>query len=300
MSKILYRGFDILPKRVVGFADTFTYSLVCYLNGKLKGFDNIYIVFPRFGYDKRFEVSEEARHWQKTEFLPWSWIDRNKKVPNSDYDRVVYTNRPHSLYTFYPGLNHTGRYFYAYLDLYYLSTKREPTLNIPRENIKDPYVLLQYRDLRGRKSENRNTRIERLLSIYDILKKEYGDTLKYYKIGEPSEIDDKFDSVIPLMHDNIDGFSKIVRNASLMVSGHSGPQSFSTCFPDVPTIRLDMIKELNPKWGAHWKTQVKQISSVIPYHPMWCDKRLLDIQYNEKINENTIKEFLDAQKIYGI
>ena len=183
MSKILFRGFDLLPKRVVGYGDIFIYSLACYLKGKKRNYDNIDIIFPRFGYDNRWIIPKRDQVWQKTEFLPWTWISRESKINENDYDCIVYTNKKNSFYKGYPGLNSSGRFFYAYLDIYYKLTGKEPVLDIPREKQNKPYILLQYREVNGRKSEIRNTNIERLLKLYDVIKEKYGNRFLYYKIG---------------------------------------------------------------------------------------------------------------------
>jgi len=299
MSRILFRGFDLLPNRVVGYADIFVYSLACYLKGKKREYNNIDIIFPRFGYDSRWNIPRENQIWQKTSFLPWTWINRELKINENKYDSIIYTNRKNSLYKGYPGLNSSGRFFYAYLDIYYKLTGKEPVLNIPREKQDKPYILLQYRDIRGKNSEIRNTNVKRLLTIYDIIKEKYGDRFSYYKIGEPSPIDDRFDKSIPLMYGDVDNFCKLIRNSSLLVSGHSGPQGISLCFPDVPTIRLDMRRKFNPRDETHWKRQVGDISKLIPYHPLWCDNRLFDINPKESIEKERIFSFLDGQQLYG-
>jgi len=302
-KKILFTGYEQLNWRHVGWVDLFTYSLTCYQVAKLQGYEdkNIYIVFPRVGYEtnKWGLLSEEDFHWQKTEFLPWQYYERGKQINPEEWDTIINTTKRDSLFEGFPGIQDSGAYLNIYGDIHYKTTGIKPYLNTTREKLDKPYILFQYRDSKlGGYTKHRITPIDQFEYIYDIIKEYLGAKYEYWKIGEPSGIDSKFDKVIPMMLNDFDGFIKLVRNSSMIIGSHSGPPLLGYYFKDVPVIRFGMVTvydllNFKPRLRAEISREVISKYSLHS-HPSWMN--ILYRDNNMIPPENTPIEMLYAGK----
>ena len=285
---ILYRGYEKLPNRAVGWGDAFEYDLACYLHAKEKGYkdEDIYIVFPRFGYesDKWGDLGDKY-YYQPTNFLPWNHYPRNKEIDKFEWEEIIDTTQQDSLYEGFPGIQKTGVYIYMYFNIYHYIYKKRPYLDIPRTNKDKSYILFQTRNNNmGSFSNARITNEDNLLYMYNNIKDKLGDKYEYWKTGEPTSIDDRFDNIVPMMYDDLDLFMEIIRNSSLVVGTHSGPPQMAFYFEDVPVIRFDMVSAGN-LMDADIKPQEK--SSIlgfdlglakkynIPYSPSFFEGNML-------------------------
>jgi len=249
-NKILFRGYETLTSREVGWGDAFEYDLACYLYAKQKGYkdNDIYIVFPRFGYETRIfgSISKDKYEYQPTKFLPWNHYSRLDDINKDEWKEIIDTTQPDSLYEGFPGIQKTGVYIYMYFNIYERLYNKRPYLNVPRTYKGKPYIIFQSRNNNmGSFVRQRVTNEDNLMYIYKTIKDHLGDKYEYWKTGEPTSIDDEFDKIIPLMYDNLDGFVEIIRNSSLVVGTHSGPPQIAFYFEDVPVIRFDMYSEGN-------------------------------------------------------
>ena len=248
--KILFHGYEKLPDRHIGWGDAFMYLYACYLEGKRKGYKDkeIYIVFPRIGYDPRHvdNIKENSGFYQPTKYLPWNNYSRVKIIEEEEWDELVDTSEIGSLYPSFPGINRTGWYIYIYFDIYKYITGNIPHLDLPKTHKGKPYILFHYRgDRVGAFHKERETPINEFDYIFNIIKEHLGDKYEYWKIGEISDIDDKFDKVIPYMYGDLDGFMELLCNSSMLVGSHAGPSTAALLIKDLPVIRFGMIDEYN-------------------------------------------------------
>jgi len=294
VKTILFRGYEKLPKRTIGFADIFRYSLACYFKARNMGYDKVYIVFPPLGYEsKRWKLSVDDWNWQQTYYLPWKYYPRNKDINDKNWDKVIDTSQPNSLYPGFPGVQHTCRYIYQYFDLYYLKYgKGLPVLYLRREKVLKSYIIFQNRNNKlGVRARDRITSINDINKVYDIVRNHLGDKYEYWKMGEPSDIDSEFDKVIPMMYNNIDEFTRLVRNCSLIVGGHSGPRCFAFHIPDIPIIEVGMVWQANPGDERCWLREVGN-NSITKTHPSWVGDRKMTFSVGDKIDKKRIVDFL--------
>ena len=275
MTKILYRGYEKVPGRRVGYCDVFIHSLACYLNAKERGYDNVYIVFPRFnsyGYD-----IGEAAYYQETKVLPWKYIRREKDIDITPFDEIVDTSKRNSLYKGYPGLLATGLYFDIYPDIYYYRTGDYPYLDIKKTS-KKKYILFQYRENNsGPKRSMRDSNPTELRYYLDIFRSILGDEYKYIKTGEKSPIDNEFDEVLPMMYDNLDKLVETINNATFAITAHSGPGNVAYYLKGLPTIRYGNVPMADTMFPG---SRIREINSTVRKlyniyrHPIWNNEFL--------------------------
>jgi hypothetical protein len=296
-GKILFRGFDILRNRMFGFADVFIYSMACYLKGKELGYNDVYIVFPRFGYDKlKWDVSEKARNWQRTEFSPWTYLPRDKKINFNIYDKIIDTSKPNSFYDGFPGLHEHAWFFYKYPDIYYLKTGKKPHLEVNKDDNNKRYILFQYRDSRlGALAKKKVTSTKEFHQVFNILKEQLNDRYEFWKTGEKSPIDNKFDKILPPMFEDIDGFARVIRNSSMFIGGHSGPRAFAYFMADLPIIQISQVKKINPYNNKTWSKRVG--NDEVERHPNWCSDRLLSFDKRNPLFNFFGSSFIRKDKI---
>jgi len=303
MKRILFRGHDILKNRSAGWADLFFYDYACYLVGKDKGYDDTHVVFPRFSYEyQRWgKLSHEDYHWQKIEFLPWKHYPRGKKVILDEWDEIIDTTQPNSLYGGFPGIAKTARYIYIFFDIYYSLKGVKPFLDVPRDYNGKPYVIFQYRsNALGSFTNERITPMDEFKYIYDTVKEHLGNKYEYWKMGEPCSMDSCFDRIVPSMYHDIDGFMKILRNSSLVVGSHSGPPSMAYFFKDVPVIQFGLLPHYIPTNRSFLITEVGESilnKYNIKYHPSWCDDNLIYSYKGKPPSEEKIIDLLDRFKL---
>jgi len=291
MSKrILFRGFES-TKRAPGLGDIFDYCQICYLKGKEFGFDDIHIVFPRWGpfNHEGWGISEEDFNWQPTKFLPWKWYPRNKAINIEEWDKVVNTLESNSLYEGYNGIN-TGFYHTSqYLSMYYKEKKLFPYIDVKRDS-KEDYILFQYRtnfsDM-AYHSETRTTLLSDFQFVFNTIKEFLGDKYSYYQIGNTCSISDQFDKVIPNMYGDLDNLAKLICNSSLMVASHSGIANISFIMPGLPIIIQSLVAEV-------WYNGKLAVDG----HPNWCDGKVLIFKKGKPINKKLILDFLKKHNLY--
>jgi len=279
MNKILFRGFDLLRSRGVGYADVLDYSFSCFLKGKDMGYDKVYVVFPKLGNElgehfERYNITEKEYNWQETNYLPWKWYPRNKEIITSEWDLIIDTTQPNSLYDGFPGIGAGFWNVSQYLSLYHKEKNIFPCLKKMKSDI--PYVIFQYRTNfpRGFHSLDRVTSPKEFECIVKIVKKELGNKYEYWKIGDPCHIEEEFDRIVPPMYNNLNDFVELISKCSLIITSHSGPMNIAFIISELPIITISLIPQWysgNPiSWSNHMGKNKK-----VEKHPNWCDNRLL-------------------------
>ena len=137
------------------------------------------------------------------------------------------------------------------------------------------------------------TSLRDLEHVLNVLKGYLGDKFEYWKIGEPCDLDVKFDRVVPLMYHDLDGFVKIIGDCSLLVGSHSGVRAIAFHIPNLPIIEICMLPENNPRNKELWRAEVGK--SIVEQHPSWCDDRLLSFDMGRLPSKDEIIEFLRRQ-----
>jgi hypothetical protein len=128
----------------------------------------------------------------------------------------------------------TNKIFYncEYLNKVFEKTGKYPIISFPKKK----YILFHNRQSPEIKQFIRNTPVNLLNDFLEDLKQRYSD-YKFYKIGESSKIDDKFDKVFPYFSNEIYKLFELVARASLFIGNESGPAYMSYMF-DTPSIIL--------------------------------------------------------------
>jgi len=292
MSSILFRGFDKIPNRYLGFGDVIMYYMVCYFKAKKLGHDDVHVVFPSLN-PSYVKMEKNAYYIQPSNFLPITLHRRDEKFNNDDYDEVIDISEKNSLFHGYKGMKFHFWETEKYLNKYYLDTNEPPYLNIERTYKGKPYIIMHYRNMKWPNVE-RNTSSGEFSKTLEILKDRFKDKYEYWKCGETSLIDSNFDKVLEPMWNNIDGFTSIVRNSSLVVSCSSGPPSYAWFFEDIPIINISThysTSYYNPKrWRSICGTEFGNI------FPEWLDDRCLYL-YKNKFNTENLINFLERHKL---
>lgn len=279
LNRILIHG--------AGWTDAFEYSLGCYLHAKEKGYKDkdINIVFPRFGYEKYIDIEDKEVNQQPTKFFPWKYLPNNI-YPSNEYDEIVDTTKKNSLYEGYPGIGKHCWFMHLFFEVYYKKYNKEPYFNIERDNIDNPYILVHYRgDRIGAFHKERETPLNELKYILKIIRE--NTNLDIWKIGESCSIDDKFDKLIPYMYGDLDSFSRLVRNSSLLIGSHAGPPAVGNFFKDLPLIRFGMLPQYSPINTNAFTRYTNGLNRKynIPYHPYWYKDNLIYRDINQVTNE---------------
>ena len=293
-NKLLIRGFDKCPERTLGFGDMMYYFMVCYFRGKYLGYDEIHTFKPLY-HPKVINIGD-SNTWQSTPYLPITLL--KQPVYDAEYDLVLDISVPGSLFEGHKGMHKHFWETCRYLNLYYLNTNKAPYLTDKRTWKGTPYIIFQYRYM-DKSFDNicvhnpyRNTSFTDFEDIFNLFRNQYGDKYEYWKIGEPTPIDDKFDYILPPMWNDIDGFAEIVRNTSMLVTAQSGPNAFSIFHNNTPCIVISSIE--NTCWDNPqvWKRIVGTGSGIV--FPLWHMDKMLTIR-KECVNQNinVIKQFND-------
>jgi len=134
-------------------------------------------------------------------------------------------------------------YIHRYGDLEYF--------DIPREPQEKPYIIFQYRNTRVA----RNTNKEEFINVFQITKQLLGDKYSYVVTGEPpTEVITMFDKFVK-NYGNAGDIAKFIRNSSLLISSHSGIQTYAIFFNDVPNLSVCMNADLDYYLNKEkWKT----------------------------------------------
>lgn len=298
--KILFRGFEGIY-REIGFGDVFEYSAICYIKGKDLGYDNIHIVFPIMGGKGKQHLTEKSYYWQPSKFLPWTWHPRNKQINSDDWDYIINTREPNSLFDGFVGLAPVFHNLLQYSDIFYSEKNIPPYLHLERNYIETPYILFHYASAYtgSYKSEFKHTNNKQFVDSFNIIKELFGKKYKYWKIGDKSPIDNQFDKVIPQMYDKIDDFFRIVYNSSLMIASHSAPLAISNYVPKLPVIVISAYYDACSWMPDSWENSHPAFKrdKRSPKHPSWCDDTLLTFFKGSSIDRKLITDFLKRFKL---
>jgi len=297
MRRILFRGFDIDQNRIAGFGDAIHYGTVCYLKGKTLGFEDIHIVFPRFNVGAQ-KISEESFNWQETDYLPWNWYPRNKPIDIQEWDAIIDTTSPNSLYDGFLGIRAPFWHISQYLGIYYKETGLPPLLG-KRENPSE-YILFHFRDssVGGYANNARCTVLGEFEYIVKTIKGMLGKKYQYWKIGNPSSIDDEFDRVIPDMYNKMDDFVRLLSDSSLVVSSHSGPGAVAFLIGDLPIIMISISPSSCSEYTESWRGMLGANRKVERF-ALWCEDRELRFERDLPIDRGKVLSFLKDQNLCG-
>lgn len=300
-KRILFNGFEKTNVEM-GFGDIFECSMACYLKGKSLGYEDIRIVFPIMGNNGKSYLTDKSFYYQSSDFLPWTWYPRNKQIDSSEWDKVFDITQLDSFYDGYQGfLKGILLPLYQYPDISYLETNTTPYLYLKRSYNGKPYILFQYASTSQTSidSKYRHTNNKHFVTSFEIIKDLFGSKYEYWKIGDASSIDNRFDRIVPLMYDDIDGFFKIVYNSSLMISSHSAPAVFTYFVPHLPVIMTSIYRDAYTRVPEYWQKRHPRfkVDSRVPRHPMWGDEDVLIFFKGMDIDKNKIKEFLEKHKL---
>ena len=270
------------------------YLMTCYFRGKHLGYDEVHTFKPL--YHPKVVSIGDANIWQSTPYLPITLL--KQPVHDDDYDLVLDISIPGSLFSGHKGMQRHFWETYRYLNLYYLDTGKAPYLTDNRTWKGTPYIIFHYRHM-GESFNHicvhnpfRNSVFTDFENIFNLYRNQYGDKYEYWKIGEPSPIDSEFDHILPPMWDDIDGFAKIVRNASMMITAQSGPNAYAIFHNDTPCIVTSVVEHTSPDNPHMWKRIVGVGSGAV--FPLWHMDKMLTIQ-KECVNQNinVIRQFND-------
>jgi hypothetical protein len=199
----------------------------CYFRGKELGYDRIFcdwynrVTYPNWDDFGNFKGLLQK---PKNGFLPINIIDKIDRTPNN-VDKINISKG--ELVLLFNG-NTQGAH-YEYLNKYYKKNNEYPVFNIKKDNV-EPYILFHYRESPQLRQKYRNTPVDKWIEIFEKTKLKYGKELKYYKIGEPSPIDNRFDIVFDYFPEDITQLYRLINNSNMLVCSPSGPLSISFAF----------------------------------------------------------------------
>lgn len=127
-----------------------------------------------------------------------------------------------------------------YLNEVFKKTRIFPTIPIEKQK----YILFHNRQSIEYKQKIRNTPVDIMESILKDLKVKYPDH-KFYKIGEKSNIDNKFDEILPYFPNEIWRIYELIARANLFIGSESGPAYISYMFETPSIILQDEQTEKN-------------------------------------------------------
>jgi len=299
-KKVLYHGFE-KTNRFYGWGDIINYGMACKLHYDSNNLDgDIYIVFPRFDYDKRH--GQDLNINKETTILPWNFIPNNINPNFDEYDIVIDTTEKDSLYPGFGGIDYSGHTFGFYPSKYYNDYKISPYLDLGKPSKK--YILFQWRDREGfgyfkKNKELRNSSAPVMKYYLNIFKRLYGDKYEMWKTGEESKIDNLFDRCISLQYDDLDKFIMTIYNSALYVGPSCGPLEYIKFFKHLPALVLDVI----PEYEIYYKDYILDYINTnkdafstmnINIHPSWCYDKYILLNKGNRVDEKFISKKFDV------
>jgi len=290
MKKVAFIGHKGL-NRGSGFGDVFSNAAACWIAGKQSGYQEISVTYPTI---TTTDGSLEGINFsnQNTGYLPWKYIDQDKE-DLSLYDKVININEKNVLYDGFPGNNINGYYMIICSSVYHNRTGIQPYIDIKRDTSKK-YILFHWRQFDTELDKMkmiRNSDPIAFRTIYKYLKKIYGDEYEFWKMGEFSGIDHKFDRIIEPEYD-MNNCVKTIANSSLCVVPQSSSSEIAYYIKDLPIIRYGSIDEYDVYVKSTLDRFLNGKSYGIDKHPNW-DVNLLVLHRGERINFDSINHFVN-------
>jgi hypothetical protein len=223
--------------------------------------DDIYILdYPMYATHRIAENNMARKYFQVTEEnLKYLGIKKFSEdtVDNKKFDYVI---QPY-LSDYIVGAENvpiTTTGFFKYIDYYVRKYGDMEFYEPKREGVGKKYIVLQYRNVRNKKTLGGNMDKNYFLSIYNNLKNLLGGKYEFWKMGEEFIEEDKdleplFDKIIPMDYD-LSKLFPIIRNSSMTISQHSGIVIAAFLF-GIPTMEVYIKEEVHPYFNkTYWKT----------------------------------------------
>ncbi len=293
-KKILFR-IDRDYQHRMRLGETGNLLQACYFRGIQLGYTpgNIYFEWPlKVAYNSEYRQKKYFKP-PKNSILPLKFVER-KEVKIEDYDEILDLTQPNVFYEKSPGIykgekdkDYTG--FLNFLNKYYFDTNERPAFDINKDVMDKPYILFHVRIADW--SEYRNPDLRVYKHILNLIKREYGDSYEYWKIGEKSRVLDRlFDKVLPYFGDTPNKFIRVMNNSSLLVCCDSGPDAYGMML-GIPEIHIETNRERGYWCIDCWKSRGNVIGKTA-YDNIDTNKmKILD--KGVPIDDDDIIKFLD-------
>jgi len=248
-------------KRFIGVGEVISIIHSCYFRAKELGYEKIFIEWPLVVYlwddigNYTYCIYCPKNTILPIEFMPkGTRLAKNVEIKGLDEFNMLFDGSD-PLIMHDPPPNFPP---FEYLNKYYIENNIYPIIKIEKEKV-DKYVLFHLRKTKVSRGIDRNSNIKDFLSILNLLKDKYPN-YKYYKIGEETEIDEKFDKCFSYFNEDINELFKLVNNTSLFIGCSSGPMTLAYML-DIPTIIIDegsydlTKNSKSPRYEPFWKKQ---------------------------------------------
>jgi hypothetical protein len=295
MNPVYFKNIDDV-QRYIGVGEMCSIIHSCYFRAKELGYDKIFIEWPLIVYlwknDGMFSYCVHCP--KETIFFPIIFVEKGTKLMKSipilgldkkgmlfeDSDPLIMHDPPPNFPPF------------EFLNKYFIEHGERPTIHIEKEK-QEPYILFHIRKAKISRGLSRNSREEDFIKIFNILKSTYPN-YKYYKIGEESYIDSKFDKIFPYYNENINELFKLVNNSTLFIGNSSGPMTLAYML-DIPTIIIEEGNLINqdgiksPRFKPFWKQRNRKWG-LTGYDWLDMDRNLILLR-DEEINLQYVNNF---------
>jgi len=241
-ERILFR-FGSKNQPITRFGEIDMLSRPCYFRGIELGYNNISFEWP-LNLDYKIKCPKKT-------ILPLKFINYN--INHMKYDKIInlidndiFYRNSMPLYSKLDLMKRDHYSFLNYLNKYYIQYNERPIYNIPKDNIRDDYILIHTR--MSQRSPTRNPKRNTYINIINLLKNKYKE-YKLYRCGHIIRKDEEFNSLFDGYIENVSDFNaflKLMNNCSLFIGCSSGPIQYAYSFGK-PIIELDIPRTSN--WG---------------------------------------------------
>jgi len=199
----------------------------CYFRGKELGYEKVIVDwYPLVTYPNWDNEGNYKGIIRKPEngYLPMYICNKNdRSISNAS---IFDMTKPDVLFEGSEPIlfdGNTQTCHYTYMNKYFKEHREHPIFKISKSLPDKPYILFHFRKSEQERQKIRNTPVDDWVKTFDLLKEKYKDKVYFYKIGEQSPIDEKFDIVFDYFPNNIIDLYKLMNNSSLYICSPSGP-----------------------------------------------------------------------------
>jgi len=271
-------------QRFLAFGDIVTLIQSCYFKGRELGYNEVYLQwFEKNSFSWNDDGTNKGNLNIPGELiLPIKLIDDI----NIDCDLKIDLSKPNILFYGSPPIIHKDikptQICLSYLNKYYVDRKERPVFNIQKTGKFGDYILIHFRYSSNERQLNRNLDISYYKNLVMKIRELY-PSIKIWKFGERSPIDNLFDRKFQYFYENLDNLFELTNESKIYISSECGALQLGHMF-NIPMITLlsskHKLQGTTKEGWDNWRLALPWIIGETDRDYSYTDKQLLLMENN--------------------